>query len=91
MQHEIFAPGELISDRFRIVRLIARGGMGEVYEAHDQILDEVVALKVVGGSGWRDDGVLQAFRREVQLARKVTHPNVCRVCDVFLHQLATPT
>ncbi len=87
MLSRTFAPGQLIADRFSVVRLISRGGMGEVYEVDDLELDETVALKVVSLDNTLDsERSRQNIRREVQLARKVTHPNVCRTFDVFRHQ-----
>jgi eukaryotic-like serine/threonine-protein kinase len=80
-----FAPGEKIAERYRVVRFIARGGMGEVYEVEDQELRERVALKSVRGDVSRDNLAIERFRREIQLARKVTHPNVCRIFDVAFH------
>jgi serine/threonine protein kinase/tetratricopeptide (TPR) repeat protein len=80
-----FAPGSLLANRFRVIRFLARGGMGEVYEAEDLELKERVALKTIcfeiGNSNW----AIERFRREIQLARKVTNPNVCRTFDVFRH------
>ena len=78
-------PGRLLSGRFRIIRFIARGGMGEVYEAEDLELREHVALKTVRAELVRQDRVMQRFKREIHLARKVTHSNVCRIYDVFNH------
>lgn len=77
--------GELVADRFRIVRFVAQGGMGEVYEAADQMLGERVALKFLSRRILGDPDIVRRFRREVQLARKVTHPNVCRLHDVYHH------
>ena len=85
-----FAEGDLVSGRFRVVRFIARGGMGEVYEAEDLELGERVALKTIREDIAADERVNQRFRREVQLARKITHPNVCRIFDLFQHQFAGP-
>jgi Tol biopolymer transport system component/tRNA A-37 threonylcarbamoyl transferase component Bud32 len=87
-QVDSFTAGELVGERFRIVRLIGRGGMGEVYEADDLELRERVALKTVLAEDHEDSVAGRRFRREVQLARKVTHPNVCRVFDVFRHHRA---
>jgi Tol biopolymer transport system component/tRNA A-37 threonylcarbamoyl transferase component Bud32 len=87
-QGDSFTVGELIAERFRIVRLIGRGGMGEVYEADDLELRERIAVKTVLAEDHEDSAAGRRFRREVQLARKVTHPNVCRVFDVFRHQRA---
>ncbi len=85
IQWNSFSPGELIAGRFRIVNLIGRGGMGEVYEAEDLELRERIALKTVLAEDHEEPNAARRFRREVQLARKVTHPNVCRVFDVFRH------
>ncbi len=74
--------GEMVAERYRIVRFLAHGGMGEVYEADDQLLGEKVALKTVRAEISNDDIVLRRFRREIQLAHKVTHPNVCRIFDL---------
>ncbi|HXX27230.1 MAG TPA: tetratricopeptide repeat protein [Terriglobales bacterium] len=79
--------GALLSDRFRIVRFLARGGMGEVYEAEDTELRERVALKTVRPELVEDDRILERFKREVHLAKKVTHPNVCRIFDLFRHRV----
>jgi len=81
-----FAAGDLVAGRFRIVRFIAQGGMGEVYEAEDLELREHVALKTVRPAFGHDEFALERFRREVLLARRVTHPNVCRIFDVFRHR-----
>jgi serine/threonine protein kinase/tetratricopeptide (TPR) repeat protein len=78
-----FTPGELAAERFRIVRFLARGGMGEVYEAEDIELHERVALKSIRSELLHDGKTLERFKREVHLARKVTHPNVCRIFDLF--------
>jgi tetratricopeptide (TPR) repeat protein/tRNA A-37 threonylcarbamoyl transferase component Bud32/TolB-like protein len=78
-----FRSGEVVLDRFRVIRFIARGGMGEVYEADDTELGERVALKAIRPEIAADTRVNQRFRREVQLARKVTHPNICRIFDLF--------
>ena len=78
-----FEPGQLLANRFRIVRFIAFGGMGEVYEAEDTELSGRVALKTIRREIGEDAGMLDRFRREVHLARQVTHPNVCRIYDVF--------
>ena len=81
-------PGDLLCDRFRIVRFLGEGGMGEVYEAEDSELRERVAIKTLRSQIARDPRSVERFRREVHLARKVTHPNVCRIFDVFRHRAA---
>jgi tetratricopeptide (TPR) repeat protein/tRNA A-37 threonylcarbamoyl transferase component Bud32 len=79
------AVDSVIGDRYRIEALIGRGGMGEVYLAHDQLVDEKVALKTLRRDLGDNSEFLRRFRREVQLARKVTHPSVCRVFEVGVH------
>ena len=79
----VFAPDDLLAGRYRIVRFIARGGMGEVYEAEDLELGERVALKTMRADVARTtERAIERFKREIQLARKVTHPNVCRIFDL---------
>jgi tetratricopeptide (TPR) repeat protein/tRNA A-37 threonylcarbamoyl transferase component Bud32 len=74
-----FAVGAMVGGRYRITRFIARGGMGEVYEAFDAELRVKVALK----AATRTTGIaLERFRREVTLARRVTHRNVCRLFEI---------
>ena len=80
-----FLPNDLLAGRFKILRFVARGGMGEVYEAEDQELNERVALKTVRLEYADQERAMERFKREIQLARKVTHPNVCRTFDVFRH------
>jgi len=75
-------PGTVLAGRYRIVRPIGAGGMGEVYEAEDLDLGARVAVKTMR---IEDEGTLAHFKREVQLARTVTHPNVCRIFDLHRH------
>ncbi len=76
-------PGRLLAGRFEIKRLLGQGGMGSVYEAHDRELDTLVALKMLRPEVSQSPSTHQRFRREIQLARQVTHPNVCRIFDLF--------
>ena len=62
--------------------LLGSGGMGEVYRADDLTLDQPVALKFLPESAQDDPVALDRFRNEVRIARKVSHPNVCRMYDV---------
>jgi serine/threonine protein kinase/tetratricopeptide (TPR) repeat protein len=75
--------GRVLAGRFRIVNFIARGGMGDVYEAEDLELGERVALKTVRPEIAVAETAMERFKREIQLARKVTDPNVCRIFDIF--------
>ena len=80
-----FCAGDLVASRYRVVRFIARGGMGEVYEAEDGELGVRVALKTIAAERARHGEALDRFRREIRLARGITHPNVCRIFDVGFH------
>jgi len=80
-----FYQGDLLADRFKIIRFIAAGGMGEVYEAEDREFRERVAVKIILPDVLPKAEAVARFRKEVQLARKVTHPNVCRIFDLFRH------
>jgi predicted Ser/Thr protein kinase len=77
-----FLPGRLLAGRYRIVALLGRGGMGEVYRADDLTLGQPVALKFLPEDATKDEAGLERFRNEVRIARRVSHPNVCRVYDV---------
>ncbi|HSR50862.1 MAG TPA: serine/threonine-protein kinase [Acidobacteriota bacterium] len=77
-----FPPGVLLAGRYRIVGLLGKGGMGEVYRAEDLTLDQEVALKFLPRDLASDDRRLARFLDEVRVARRVSHPNVCRVHDV---------
>lgn len=77
-----FAPGLIIGDRYRIVAILGRGGMGEVYRAEDLKLSQVVAIKFLPETLSKDVAALARFHAEVRVARQVSHPNVCRVFDI---------
>jgi len=77
-----FVPGTVVAGRYRIVGLLGRGGMGEVYRADDLQLGQPVALKFLTADLAHDSGRLERFRNEVRTALKVTHNNVCRVHDI---------
>jgi hypothetical protein len=77
-----FVPGRLFAARFRIVSLLGRGAIGEVYRADDLRLGQPVALKLLTTLGSRPRDALARFAAEVRLARAIAHPNVCRVFDI---------
>jgi serine/threonine-protein kinase len=77
-----FLPGAVLADRYRVVGLLGKGGMGEVYRADDLKLGQAVALKFLPESLEGDEGRLQRFLNEVRTARQVSHSNVSRVYDV---------
>lgn len=80
--HGGFTPGAVLVERYRIIGLLGRGGMGEVYRADDLKLGVPVALKFLRPAYERDPAFLERFLSEVRIARQVSHPNVCRVYDV---------
>ena len=71
-----------MAERYRIVALLGRGGMGEVYRAEDLRLSQVLAIKFLPEALSKDESVLARFHSEVRVARQVSHPNVCRVFDI---------
>ena len=77
-----FAPGAIVAERYRIVALLGRGGMGEVYRAEDLKLSQVLAIKFLPEALSKDASALARFHSEVRVARQVSHPNVCRVFDI---------
>ena len=77
-----FAPGTVLIERYRIVGLLGKGGMGEVYRAEDLKLRQPVALKFLPKALTSDPKRLERFHHEVRVARQVSHPNVCRVYDI---------
>jgi Protein kinase domain len=77
-----FPPGAMLGQRYRIVTLLGRGGMGEVYRATDLTLNQTVALKFLPEALGKDPAALNRLYNEVRLARQISHPNVCRVYDI---------
>ncbi len=77
-----FVPGTILAERYRIVGLLGKGGMGEVYRADDLRLGQPVALKFLSEQLATDRRALERLYREVRIARQVSHPNVCRVYDL---------
>ncbi|MGE0453673.1 MAG: protein kinase [Vicinamibacteria bacterium] len=73
--------GSLIAGRYEVQGVVGKGGMGMVYRAHDRMLDEVVAIKVLRGELAATPAMAERFRSEIKLARRVSHPNVCRIHD----------
>ncbi len=81
------APGVLLASRYRVQKIVGRGATGTVYQAHDVLLDQPVALKILNDDAARR-GSLRSFRGEVGLSRRVSHPNVCRVHEYVEHESA---
>ncbi|MBI2689204.1 MAG: protein kinase [Acidobacteria bacterium] len=83
---QLLRPGELVGDRFRVVRFIAAGGMGEVYEAFDESLRTKLAMKVLRVALLAEPGARERFQRELLTARQVSHQNLCKVYDLVEHR-----
>ena len=82
IDHGRFVPGSLVGSRFRIVAMLGKGGMGEVYRADDLLLGQPVALKFLPERVAGNPQRLARLLAEVRIARQISHPNVCRVYDV---------
>jgi eukaryotic-like serine/threonine-protein kinase len=82
-----FLPSQVVAGRYEIIRFIARGAMGEVYEAEDRVLRGRLALKTIRPVIAADSRAVERFKREISLSRQITHPNVGRVFDIG-HQQA---
>ena len=76
-----FAPGQFLADRYEVLRLVGRGGMGEIYAVMDHLTETTMALKVIGTQVRRE-----GLARELRLGREVTHRHVCRLYDLGRHQ-----
>jgi eukaryotic-like serine/threonine-protein kinase len=74
--------GSVLADRYEILKLLGEGGMGAVYKARDRELDRLVALKVVRPELAGHASILQRFKQELILARKITHRNIIRIFDL---------
>jgi serine/threonine-protein kinase len=79
------AAEELFAGRYLLLNQLGRGGMGIVYRARDTLVGDVVALKMLELGKSQGPELLERFRREVRLARRITHPNVARTHDLGEH------
>ncbi len=77
--------GTVLAERYEIQTLLGSGGLGRVYRAHDRMLDEVVAVKVLHPEAARSHELSKRFRSEIKLARKVRHRNVCAIHEYGEH------
>ncbi|MFQ5507356.1 MAG: serine/threonine-protein kinase, partial [Planctomycetota bacterium] len=74
--------GQVLANRYRIVEHLGSGGMGRVYRAEDLMLGQPVALKFLGDALAQDSDAVSRLAHEVRIARRISHPNVCRVYDI---------
>jgi tetratricopeptide (TPR) repeat protein/tRNA A-37 threonylcarbamoyl transferase component Bud32 len=81
-----FSIGTILAERFRVVGYIATGGMGDVYEVEDIVLNARLAMKSIRPDMLGSEIALVRFKREIHLAKQVTHPNVCRIHDLGSHR-----
>src|SRR5208282_715172 len=84
----LLAPRQVLAGRFTIIRLIARGTLGVVYEARDEQRQTQIAVKTLHPRLAADSAAMDRLRSEVLLARRLRHPGVCRVLEVYA--LRTP-
>lgn len=75
----------LLANRYRLERVIGRGGMARVWAAHDEVLERPVAVKVLSEQFSDDDNFQARFRREAQQAASLNHPNIVKVYDTGSH------
>jgi len=80
--HITFPRGKVLANRYTIIEMIGRGGMGCIYKAHDNVLNEEVALKMLLPQFVRDSVVVNRFYNEARIARQLAHPNIVRVHDI---------
>jgi serine/threonine protein kinase/tetratricopeptide (TPR) repeat protein len=83
----LFQEGDRVADRFRVVRRIARGAMGEVYQVFDERLRLHIALKAIRPELVEDAETVERFRREVLVTRDIAHEGLCRVFDLVEHKI----
>lgn len=80
----VWEAGQLLAgERFRIVRFLGEGGVGEVYEAEDLELKQHLAIKTLHPLRASEESTRERFKREIQLARRISHPHVCRIFDFY--------
>jgi tetratricopeptide (TPR) repeat protein len=82
--------GQILAGRYQVAAFLGHGAVGEVYEAEDLELGERIAVKILHPGIAGDEQALHRFKQEIQLARRVTHPNVCRTYDLVYHREPAP-
>ncbi|MCK4495732.1 MAG: protein kinase, partial [Candidatus Aminicenantes bacterium] len=82
MPVEELTRGTLFADRYEIIEELGKGGMGRVYKVHDSEIKEKVALKLLKPEIAMDESIIERFRNELKIARRVSHKHVCRMYDI---------
>jgi hypothetical protein len=77
-----FRRGQVVTNRYTVLNIIGRGGMGTIYRVHDNTLGEDVALKTLLPQFAQDKQIIERFFNEARIARKLAHPNIVRVHDI---------
>jgi serine/threonine protein kinase len=75
--------GTLFAGRYQVIEELGSGGMGKVYKVMDKEVKEKIAIKVLKPEISFDERIIERFRNELKLARKISHPNVCRMYDLL--------
>ena len=82
-ENDVFAPGDVVDGRYRVVGLRGKGGTGEVYEAVSIEYDERVAIKTLLPRFFDSSTVVTRFERECEYSQRIDHPNVLAIQEVF--------
>lgn len=75
-------PGEIVGERYQVEQFLGAGGMGEVYRVHDREANQAVALKTLRADATSQPMLISRLHKELQLARRIVHPNVCRMFEI---------
>ncbi len=81
-----FEPGDVLADRYEILSVLGRGGMGVVYKARDREVEHTVAIKLINPELASRPDIVLRFKHELILARQITHKNVVRIFDIYLSE-----
>jgi eukaryotic-like serine/threonine-protein kinase len=75
-------PENIIDGRFKIIKVLGRGGMGEIFLAEDNVHKRMVAVKIISSDLLRDRYAQARFKREAQAAEMLDHPNICAIYEI---------
>lgn len=86
LDEQLFPPGEIVAERFELAEMLGKGPFGEVYRAHDDLIDADVALKVLSADVIRTPLDQERFEKAMKSARAADRPNLVRIHDAGLHK-----